>query len=236
MDQKVFRANTRLPPYLIDDFLWLQKMYEQSQEDYRRRTSPFMRLLNLVKQNCQVARVNRWKQIENVWVWKDAVIFELERASWDDVSGSNQWLAYLRKMYVVDPKRGAGCGSEFIRLLQEWCQLAGVAVCLVSAPFGFSRDSFGQGAYFLHDLNEVLALWETGEFQPLPGQELLRHWYSQRGFRNANLLDGQFFCFKSPISREDQFIFIPDSLDGSLKLAASHRLNDERIAECVEQA
>ena len=236
MDQYVLRANTRLPPYLVDDYLWLQKTYKQSQIDYRRRTFPYLRLLNLVKQNCQVARVNRWKQMDNVWVWKDSVVFELERACWDDVPGSNQWLAYLRKMYVIDPKRGCGYGTQFVRLLQEWCQLAGVAVCLVSVPFGFSRDSFEQGAYFLHDLDEVLSVWETGEFQPVPGQEWLRHWYTQRGFSNANLLDRQFFYFRSPTCREDQFIYMPDSLDGSAKLAASHRLKDEQRTERVEQA
>lgn len=192
--------------------------------------------MNLVKQNCQVARVDGWRQIDNVWVWRDTVIFELERASWDDVVGSNQWLAYLRKMYVVDSKRAVGYGSQFIQSLQEWCELSGVAVCLVSMPFGFSRDTFGQGAYFLNDLNEVLGLWETGKFQPLPVQDWLRHWYSQRGFRNVNILDGQFFGFRSPISAKDQFVFIPDSLDGPAKLAASHRLRDERNTECVEQA
>jgi GNAT superfamily N-acetyltransferase len=229
MDQRVVRANTRLPPELIDDFLWLQKCYEQSQEEYRRKTFPYLRLVNRVKQNCRVARVDGWRQLENVWVWEDVVAFELERASWHDVPGSDQWLAYLRKMYVVDAKRGRGYGSQFVRSLQEWCQDAGAAVCLVSVPFGFSKDSLSQGAYFLNDLGEVFSLWESGEIHCLPGQDLLRHWYLQRGFLNVNLLDEHFFDFKSPVSSDDQFIFMPESVDDSAKLAASHRLTQMSV-------
>jgi GNAT superfamily N-acetyltransferase len=236
MDHRVFRANARLPPDLIDDFLWLQKSYEQSQEDYLRRTPPFMRLVNLIKQNCRVARVDGWKQIDNVWVWRDVVVFELERAAWDDVPGSNQWLAYLRKMYVVDEQRSRGYGSEFLELLKDWCRDACTAVCLVSSPFGFAKDSFSNGAFFLQDVDAVLSLWESGSFQPGFGQEWLRNWYSQRGLRNCWLLDDHFFGFKSAVHDLDQFIFIPESLDVSAKEAASHRLICEPSAESLRQS
>jgi GNAT superfamily N-acetyltransferase len=225
MDRKILTANSRIPPDLIDDYLWLQKCYKHSQETYAEHTTPVMRLLDLVRGKCKVARVNGWKSLENVWVWNDAVVFELEKAFWDDVSGSENWLVYLRKMYVVDSKRGRGLGSEFVHSLQQWCEISGSAVCLVSLPFGFSRDAYSGGAYFLDKAADVVDLWEEGEFHRLMGVELLRSWYSDRGFRNAFLLDGHFFSFSGAINDDDQFIYVPGTLDDSAKPLASHRLH-----------
>jgi GNAT superfamily N-acetyltransferase len=234
MDQRILAANSRLPPDLIDEYLWLQKCYKNSREKYVQHTTSVMRLLDLVRGNCKVARVKGWKSLENVWVWNDAVVFELEKAYWDDVSGSGNWLAYLRKMYVVDSKRGCGLGSKFIHTLQEWCEISGSAVCLVSLPFGFSRDAYSGGAYFFDKAADVVDLWEAGEFHPLIGIELLRSWYSERGFRNAFLLDGHFFSFSSEIDDDDQFIYVPGTLDDSAKPLASHRLRKRE--ECLPES
>lgn len=227
MDWQAECINHRIPPDLIGDYLWFQRTYRDAQEEYRRSTPPIRRLQKTIKNQCAPAKVCSWRMLENVWVWKEAVVFELERAWWDDVPGSGEWLAYLRRMYVIDSKRGSGYGSEFIGDLCRWAEDAGAAICLVSVLFGFSRFAHDKGPFFLESLDEVLGIWEAGEIQPVFGAEWLRDWYSRRGFCRANLLDGGFFSFPSGIGEHDQFVFVPKSLDAGAKLAASHRLTHE---------
>lgn len=234
MDWHVQYANLRLPPDLIDDYLWLQKTYKQAQEEYRRTTAPIRRFQKVVKDQCVPARVGAWRLLENVWVWNDSVVFELERAWWDDVPGSGEWLAYLRKMYVLDSKRGCGYGSQFISNLLGWAEDSGAAVCLVSLFFGLSRHTHDKGPFFLGSIEEVLSIWETGEIHPVVGGDWLRDWYSSKGFRRAKLLDNDFFSFKSRISDLDQFVFVPKSLDVAAKQAASHRLQYEPLGDLTD--
>lgn len=224
-------ANLRLPPDLVPEYLWLQKCYQKAQAEYRKHTPPISRLRNLIKQSCKPAKTTSWRFLENVWVWNDAVVFELERAWWSDVPGSGEWLAYLRRMYVVDSKRGVGNGTEFVRQLQGWAEEACAAICLISVHFGLSRDADDEGAFFMETLEEVVDIWDTGEIQPLVCHEWLRHWYAKRGFRNGVLLDEDFFSFRSSVPLSDQFVFVPKSLDASAKLAASRRLRDECLNE-----
>ena len=235
MDQHVQYANLRLPPYLLDDYLWLQKTYKQAKEEYRRTTVPARQLLNLLKVNCRPARVGAWRLLENVWVWNDAVVFELERAWWDDVPGSGEWLAYLRRMYVVDSKRGCGFGSQFIKNLLGWAEESGSAVCLVSLLFGLSRTTHDKGPFFLSTIDEVLSIWETGEIHPVVGGEWLRDWYSSKGFRRARLLDNDFFSFKPCISDQDQFVFVPNSFNVAAKRAALHRVQYELLGDSTNR-
>jgi hypothetical protein len=231
MDWQVQSSNLRLPPDLIDDYLWLQKSYQQAQAEYRKRTPPISRLRNLIKQNCKPAKTSRWQFLENVWVWNDAVVFELERAWWNDVPGSGEWLSYLRRMYVVDSKRGVGHGTAFIRSLQSWAEDSGAAISLISCHFGLSREMHDKGPFFLESVEEVVDIWDTAEIQPVFCHDWLRCWYATRGFHNVMLLDNGFFSFRSDIASSDQFVFIPKSLDDSAKLAASHRWKHEPTDE-----
>lgn len=228
MDLQTQHANLRLPPDLIDDYLWLQKTYKNAQEEYRRNTPPIRQLQKLIKDHCVPAKTKSWRFLENVWVWNDAVVFELEKAWWDDVPTSGDWLAYLRRMYVVDAKRGCGYGSQFIGNLLQWSQESGAVICLVSLLFGLSRNALDKGPFFLETTADVLSIWETGEIHPVVGGDWLRDWYERKGFRRANLLDQDFFGFESNISHLDQFVFVPTSLSGSAKLSASHRLQYEQ--------
>ena len=148
--------NLRLPPYLVDDYLWLQKTFEQQKDLERRELSAFERLRRLVDRNCCRGKADSWRFLDNVWVWRDGVVFELERARWADVPDSRNWLAYLRRMYVVDAKRNAGLGTQFLRTLQGWCEEAGIALSLVSVLFGFSHSEWDNGAFFLSTTDEVL--------------------------------------------------------------------------------
>jgi GNAT superfamily N-acetyltransferase len=231
MNWQVNYANLRLPPDLAGEYMWLQKIYKRGQEEYRLKTPPIRRLQNRIKEHCSRAKACSWRFFDNVWVWNDSVVFELENASWDDVPGSGQWLAYLRRMYVVDSKRGCGYGSHFISALLKWAEDSGAAICLVSIPFGMSRSSHDKGPFFLESVGDVLGIWETGELHHVVGGEWLRHWYSSKGFRRANVLDDHFFKFKSIIDEKDQFVFIPNSLDVAAKVAVSHRLKNEPLDE-----
>lgn len=231
MDWHAQHANLRLSPDLIDDYLWLQKTYKDAQDEYRRKTPPIRRLQKLIKDHCVPAKTRAWHFLENVWVWNDAVVFELEKAWWDDVPTSGDWLAYLRRMYVVDSKRGCGYGSQFIDNLLQWSRESGAVVCLVSFLFGLSRNAIDRGPFFFETIEDVLDVWEKGEIHPVVGGEWLRGWYASKGFRRGQLLDRDFFGFQSCISHLDQLVFVPDSLDGSAKLAASHRLRDEPPAD-----
>jgi len=221
---KAIAASNKIPLDLVGEYLWLQECYKKSQAEYRSRTTPFQRLTKLIKDNCKVARVDGWRSLENVWIWGDSVVFQLERASWDDVPGSGNWLAYLRRVFVVNERQGAGYGTRFVGLLRDWCEEAGAAVCFVSVPFGFARDSIDPREHCLRSVDEVVALWEVGECVERAEQEWLRGWYLQRGYRNANIRDDHFFSFVSQISGNDQFVYFPESLSRDAKLSAMHRL------------
>jgi GNAT superfamily N-acetyltransferase len=229
-------ANSRLGlhPSLFEDLVFLQKSHAKSQSEYRSSTTAVTRLKHKLKHHCQPARISPWQLLEDVWVWNDAVVCEIERAYWDDVPNSGDWLVMLRKLYVVDSKRNMGFGTSFIQALQGWCEDAGAAVCLIACPFGFSRDEHDRGAFHLESISQVLNLWTTGVFHKQETDVLLRLWYSQRRFRNAYLLDENMFRYKTAYGYEDQFIYVPETLDGSAKQAASHRLSNERLPECLE--
>ncbi len=234
--QEIEWANSRLGlhPALFEDLVFLQKAYAKSQSEYRASTNAVTRLKHKIKHHCQPARVSPWQMLEDVWVWNDSVVCEIERAYWDDVPNSGDWLVMLRKLYVVDSKRNMGCGTSFIQALQSWCDASGAAVCLIACPFGFSRDEQDCGPFYLESISHVLKLWTTGVFHKQETGALLRAWYSQRHFRNAFLLDGNFFKYETAYSYEDQFIYVPKTIDRSAKQAASHRLSNERPPECVK--
>jgi GNAT superfamily N-acetyltransferase len=235
MDWQVHYANHRITPDLLHDYLWLQRSYEQAQAEFKRTTPPIRRLQKLIKDHCVPARVSSWRFLENVWVWENAVIFELERAWWADVPGSGNWLAYLRRMYVLDSKRGCGYGSRFIASLLEWAEESAAAISLISLLFGLSRNAHDKGPFFLESVEDVLGVWETGEIHRIVGGEWLRDWYSRKGFSRIRLLDGDFFNFNPSIPHCDQLVFLPASLDGAAKLAASHRLAYEAAADSSEE-
>jgi hypothetical protein len=226
-------TNSRLGlhPALFEDLIFLQKAHAKSQSEYRASTTAVTRLRNKIKHNCLPARINPWQILEDVWVWNDSVVFEIERAFWDDVPNSGDWLMMLRKLYVVDSKRNIGCGTSFIQALQSWCDDAGAAVCLISCPFGFSRYEQDRGPFHLESISQVLNLWTTGVFHKQETGALLRAWYLERNFRNAYLLDGNFFKYETAYAYEDQFIYAPKTIDGSAKQAAWHRLSHERLPE-----
>jgi GNAT superfamily N-acetyltransferase len=231
MDWRVHYANHRITPDLLDDYLWLQKSYEQTQSEFKRTTPPIRRLQKLVKDHCVPARVSSWRFLENVWVWEDSVVFELERAWWADVPDSGNWLAYLRRMYVLDSKRGGGFGSQFLTNLLQWAEESAAAICLVSLLFGLSRNAHDKGPFFLETVEDVLSVWETGEIHRIAGGDWLRDWYGRKGFHAVRLLDSGFFNFNPGPAAGDQLVFVPQSFDGSAKLAASHRLAHESKAD-----
>jgi hypothetical protein len=216
-----------LPPTMFEEFVFFQNACQESRRKLCLTTTAVTRLKQTIKQQCEMARVQAVKALEGVWVWQDAVVFEVERAFWDDVPGSGDWLMMLRKIYVVDSKRNMGWGTRFVKTIQAWCENAGAAICLICCPFGLSRNETDRGPFYLQTLREVLDLWETGAFHKQETGAMLRQWYLQRGFRNANLLDGNFFKFREKYECSDQFIFVPDSLDGAARQSASHRLRNE---------
>lgn len=231
MDWQVQYANHRITPDLLDDYLWLQRSYEQTQAELKRTTPPIRRLQKLIKAYCVPARVSSWRFIENVWVWEDSVVFELERAWWADVPGSGNWLAYLRRMYVLDSRRGCGCGSQFMTSLLQWAEESSAAISLVSLLFGLSKNAHDNGPFFLETVEDVLNIWETGKIHRIAAGDWLRDWYRRKGFHAARLLDGGFFNFNPGPAEEDQLVFVPRSFDGSAKLTASHRLAPESRAD-----
>jgi GNAT superfamily N-acetyltransferase len=236
MTWKAQCINYRLPPDLLGDYLWLKKGLEARHDEYVRKTRPVIRLLDLVKRNCVPAKADGWRFLDHVWVWEDSLVFQIERASWDDVPESTDWLCYLRRMYVVDSRRNQGIASRFLNCLQRWALEAETAVSLVSLLFGFSGNGFSKGPYFLESVADLLALWDEGSFHAVYGQEWLCNWYLKRGFQRIKLLDGRFFSFASKVASENQLIYLPSSLSVAAKRSLSHRLTHERRHEPLADA
>lgn len=221
----------------IDAIREIEWCFRRSRREYLSRTTPNQRFKEFLRANCKMVSCN-YQFLEDVWSWDDCVVFEIENAKWDDIDGSDTWLWYWRKAYVVDSKRASGAFKRFCSELQKWCDKSGVVVCFIASAFGYDVGNFGIGsdlscgrpASFLANIEEVSCAWRNDIVEIRPDDWLVE-FYRSVGFRNSAMIFSGLSKSPDKIPLERQFVYVGKEADW--KVSDGVRRRDMRATGTV---
>lgn len=210
----------------VECFDYLQKLAAKVRESERRTYTPTTRMRNCLSRYCRKAVVDGRVVSDDTYIWNDSVVFELEKAFWSDVGTSRDWLWYLRKVYVLDSKRGNGLGKGFVNELKLWCDQSDCVVSLFADGFGFCKNELDCGAFYFDDINELLRVWSSGTHARNQPQFGIEHLYERCGFTRACIIDDGFFNFSpEKYTIEKQFVYIGRYAASRIVPEIRHRLD-----------
>lgn len=211
----------------------IEDLFRKSRREYLSRTTPSQRFKDCLRRNCLMVQCNNEFQ-DNVWSWNDSVVFEIERASWDESPDSASWLWYWRRAYVVDSKRGSGVFCQFCKEIQEWCDKSGVAICFVAKSFGFGTPADSGGildftvrpAIWLETVKDVSCAWNQSLMSSWPDDWLV-DFYRSRGFENCRITFPGLCEDPESIPLERQFVYVGSEADWRVRETVRRRLSNE---------
>ena len=212
-------------PYEIELMEDLDRVLESSRRERRLRTTPNERFRDWIRSNCLRGICNKWL-MDDVWIWNDSVVFELAPIKWDDAPGSEKWLWYWNRAYVVDGKKTSGEFSRFLDQFLYWVDSSGVALCLFSYAFGFDLADIGKPSY-LETAEDVCCSWNI-DICPTGLDEWLSNYYRKRGFRNCWIgwKNKPMPIEKYPLER--QLVYVGKDADYETKTAVETRIKNSK--------
>lgn len=191
----------------------IEESFKRTRRSYLLSTSINQRFRDLLSRNC--TRVScKHCFLDSVFCWKDAVVFEIDNIVWDDVPGSDKWLWYWRRAYVVDSKRSRGVFREFCEQIMNWADCSGIAFCLVASSFGFDLANIDRPNW-LGSVEEVACAWNS-ELTDIRPDDWLVHFYRSLGFKNAFIGYGDMEKDKGRYPIERSFVYVGKQADSNV--------------------
>lgn len=184
---------------------------------------------------CRRAVVDGIRVLENVYVWRNSVVFELEKIWWNGCPECIRTLWYLRKVYVVDSFRGRGVGEQFVSALKRWCDASGSVVSLCAVGFCLRSSELSVGCSCFDSVEGVLRCWRNDLIMPSGLDLLLGEFYSRMGFENAPLTSGGDHSVSGDVCIRKQFVYVGSRVSAADRSAILERRNDECGCELCQQ-
>lgn len=216
----------------MECFDYLQKLAASVRESERRSYPPSTRMRRCLSRYCRKAVVDGLVVSDDTYVWNESVVFEIEKAVWSDVATSRDWLWYVRKIYVLDSKRGTGLGKGFVNDLKLWCDQSDCVVSLFAEGFGFCKSEFDCGAFYFDDMNDLLRVWSTGTHARNQAKNGIEQFYENCGFTRACIIDDGFFRYSPDhYTIDKQFVYIGRYAESCIIPDIRHRLDAEYLCD-----
>lgn len=197
----------------------------------RIKASNPLSMRQILSSECRKAVVDGFRVLENVYVWQDSVIFELDKIAVDELRECSHRMWYLRKVYVVDSNRGCGFGERFVSELKRWCDVSGSVVGLCAVGFCLRSSEFSAGCSCFDTVNEVLRCWKNELIVPSGLDVLLENFYARMGFDNARLPGARSFASSNEMCLKKQFIYVGCRVPDAERIAIIGQKDDECACE-----